>query len=121
NAEDIAEIVLEAGGNDLGIDETTTRRIHEFTDQVDELTTAAVKSAVDRDFELTLHCRELFKAVRDREKEILADLPEMPNDDLLRIREVLVSLQETAGYAMRNVEIATNLALNEDSDFVTIR
>jgi hypothetical protein len=33
---------------------------------------------------------------------------------------VLVSLQQTAGYAMRNAEIAANLALDEESKYVTI-
>ena len=58
--------------------------------------------------------------VRNREMEILDDLEEMPNSDLLRVREVLVSLGQTAQYAVRNAEIATNLALNEDSDHVSI-
>jgi hypothetical protein len=45
----------------------------------------------------------------------------MSNTDLLEIREVLVSLQQTAQYAMRNAEIAANLALNEESEHVTIK
>jgi hypothetical protein len=44
----------------------------------------------------------------------------MDNQDLLQVREVLVSLQQTAQYAMRNAEIAVNLALNEESDHTTI-
>ena len=58
--------------------------------------------------------------VRNREIEILDDLEEMPNGDLLRVREVLVSLGQTAQYAVRNAEIATNLALNEESTHVSI-
>ncbi len=81
----------------------------------------AVRAAVERDYELTIEARELFAEIEDREQEILQDLPEMSNEDLLRVREVLVDLQQTAGYAMRNVEIATNLALDEDSEYVTIR
>jgi hypothetical protein len=38
----------------------------------------------------------------------------------LRVREVLVSLAQTAQYAVRNAEIATNLALNEESVHTTI-
>jgi hypothetical protein len=45
----------------------------------------------------------------------------MSNRDLLRVREVLVSLQQTAQYAMRNAEIAANLALNEENEHVTIK
>ena len=62
----------------------------------------------------------MLGGVRNREIEILDDLEEMPNGDLLRVREVLVSLGQTAQYAVRNAEIATNLALNEDSNHVTI-
>ena len=49
------------------------------------------------------------------------DIPEMNNDQLLEIREVLVSLDQTAEYAIRNAEIATNLALNEESEHITIQ
>jgi hypothetical protein len=96
------------------------RRIREFTDQVDDITEKAVKSVVERDYDLTVECRELFRDIKDREQEILNDLPEMENKQLLQVREVLVSLQQTAQYAMRNAEIAANLALNEESDHVTI-
>ena len=58
--------------------------------------------------------------VRNREIEILDDFEEMPNGDLLRVREVLVSLGQTAQYAVRNAEIATNLTLNEESTHVSI-
>ena len=120
NAEDIAEIVIEAEGNALDVDSATLRRIREFTDQVDELTSVAVRAVVERDYDLTITCRSLFAQISDREQEILDDLPELSNTDLLAVREVLVSLQETAQYAMRNAEIAANLALNEESEHVDI-
>jgi phosphate uptake regulator len=120
NAEDIAEIVLETEGHTLNVDSATMRRIREFTDQVDDVTRLAVEAAVARDYDTTIEVRELFHQISDREDEILADLPEMENEDLLRVREVLVSLQQTAQYAMRNAEIAANLALNEESEHVTI-
>ncbi|MEE6209845.1 PhoU domain-containing protein [Salarchaeum sp. III] len=120
NAEDIAEIVLETEGHTLDIDSKILRRIREFTDQVDEITQLAVEAVVNRDYDATIEVRKLFKDIEDREDEILADLPEMDNDKLLRVREVLVSLQQTAQYAMRNAEIAANLALNEQSDHTTI-
>ena len=120
NAEDIAEIVIEAEGNALDVDSATIRRIREFTDQVDELTAVAVRAVVERDYDLTIKCRYLFAQISDREQEILDDLPELSNTDLLQVREVLVSLQETAQYAMRNAEIAANLALNEESEHVDI-
>ncbi|QCC48177.1 phosphate signaling complex PhoU family protein [Halobellus limi] len=120
NAEDIANIAMNAEGHTLDVDSGTMRRIREFTDQVDELTKTAVQSVVERDYDKTVECRTLFRQLRDREQEILDDLPEMENEELLQVREVLVSLQQTAQYAMRNAEIAANLALNEESEHVTI-
>ena len=120
NAEDIAEIAMEAEGNTLDVDESTMRRIRDFTDQVDEITEMAVESAVKRDYALTIEVKYLFKELKDREQDILTDLPEMSNAQLLQVREVLVSLQETAQYAMRIAEVAANLALNDENEFVTI-
>jgi phosphate uptake regulator len=120
NAEDIAEIALEAEDSSLNVDSATMRRIREFTDQVNEITELAVTAAVERDLDTTIEVREKFGAIKDREQEILSDLPEMDNSHLLQVREVLVSLQQTAEYAVRNAEIATNLALNEESDHITI-
>jgi len=120
NAEDIANIVVDADDNTLDVDSKTMRRIREFTDQVDGLTRTAVQSVVERDYDKTVECRTLFRQLRDREQEILDDLPEMDNVEVLQIREVLVSLQQTAQYAMRNAEIAANLALNEESEHVQI-
>jgi phosphate uptake regulator len=121
NAEDIAEIVLETEGHSLNVDQATMRRIREFTDQVNEITELGVRAAVERDYDMAIDTREKFAEVRNREIEILDDLEEMPNEDLLRVREVLVSLGQTAQYAVRNAEIATNLALNEESEHVTIQ
>jgi len=85
------------------------------------VTEMGVRSAVDRDYDIAVEVNRRFDDIRDNEQEILADLPEMDNADLLRIREVLVSLQQTAQYAVRNAEIATNLALNEESEHTSIR
>jgi len=120
NAEDIAEIVMDTDGHTLDVDQGTMRRIREFTDQVDDVTANAVTAAVDRDYDATVEVRDQFAEIEDREAEILTDLPEMGNDDLLEVREVLVSLQQSAQYSMRNAEIAANLALNEQSDHTTI-
>ncbi|GGJ10542.1 histidine kinase [Halobellus salinus] len=120
NAEDVATIVADADGDIPDVDSKTMRRIREFTDQVDELTRTAVQSVVERDYDKTVECRTLFRQLRDREQDVLDDLPEMTNDEVLQIREVLVSLQQTAQYAMRNAEIAANLALNEESEHVQI-
>jgi phosphate uptake regulator len=120
NAEDIADIALAAEDNALNVDNDTMRRIRDFTDEVDEITELAVEAAVERNFDTTVDVRERFADIEDREEEILADLPEMDNKHLLEIREVLVSLQQTAQYAVRNAEIATNLAQNEEDTHTTI-
>ncbi|MFB6310496.1 MAG: PhoU domain-containing protein [Salinirussus sp.] len=120
NAEDIAEIAVAAGDDGLAVAESEVRRIREFTDGVNDLTELAVKAAVDRDYDAAIEVRERFAAVGDREREILDDLPEMENESLLQVREVLVSLAQTAQYAVRNAEIATNLALNEESEHISI-
>ena len=120
NAEDIADIALAAENNALNVDNDTMRRIRDFTDEVNEITELAVEAAVDRDFDTTVEVREGFADIEDREEEILTDLPEMDNRHLLEIREVLVSLQQTAQYAVRNAEIATNLAQNEEDAHTTI-
>ncbi|MDG5774865.1 PhoU domain-containing protein [Haloarculaceae archaeon H-GB2-1] len=121
NAEDIAEIALEAEDHALSVDPATMRRIREFTDQVNEITELAVEAAVHRDYDAAIEVRKQFGEISNREQEILGDLDEMPNADLLEVREVLVSLQQTAQYAARNAEIATNLALNEESEHTTIQ
>ena len=121
NAEDIAEIVLETEGHTLNVESSTMRRIREFTDDVNHITELGVQAAVERDYDLAIETRTLFGEVQHREREILNDLDEMANDDLLRVREVLVSLGQTAQYAVRNAEIASNLALNEESEHVTIQ
>ena len=121
NAEDIAETVLDNADHPLELEQNTIRQIQEFSDRVDEITSLAVEAAVDRDYEATIRVRALFRELGDREHEILADLPEMSNEELLQVREVLVSLQQTAQYAMRNAEIAANLALNEESEHLTIK
>ncbi len=120
NAEDIAEIAMDVEDHKIDVDGPTMRRIREFTDQVDDLTALCVRAAVERDFELTIEARILYQELEDREQEILDDLPELSNEELLRVREVLVSLQQTTGYAMRNAEIATNLSLDQESEFVSI-
>jgi len=120
SAEDIAEIALEADGHALNVEQGTMRQIREFTDRVNEISELAVESAVERDYDTAIEARNRFADSDERQQAILADLPEMDNEQLLQIREVLVSLGETAQYAVRNAEIATNLALNEESDHISI-
>ncbi|MEF8818110.1 MAG: PhoU domain-containing protein [Haloferacaceae archaeon] len=120
HAQEIAEICLNAEGHTLDVDSSTMRQIREFTDSVDEITALAVRSVVERDYDLTIEVRQLFREIRDTERDLLESLPELSNATLLEVREVLVGLRQTAEYAVRNAEIAANLALNEDSNHVTI-
>jgi phosphate uptake regulator len=120
SAQDIADIALEADGHALNVDQATLRRIREFSERVDEISELAVQSAVQRDYDAANTARKEFADSEMQQREILADLPEMENEQLLQIREVLVSLEETAQYAVRNAEIATNLALNEESEYLSI-
>ena len=121
NAEDIATIVLETDGEAFDVDQSTMREIRELTDEVDELTTLAVEAVIERDYLLTTEIKRRFRAVKERQEALLAGLPELPNAELLEIREVLVSIQETAQYAIRNAEIAANLALHEKSEYVSVQ
>ncbi len=121
NAEDIAEIVLNAEGHALNVEQTTMRRIRDFTEEVNEISELAVDAAVNRDYDTAIEVRTRFNETNDRDQDILSDLPDMDNRQLLQVREVLVSLDQTAQYAVRNAEIATNLALNEESDHITIK
>ena len=120
NAEDIATIVVESDGEALDVSQSTMRKIRELTDDVNEISVLAVEAVIDRDYQLTTEVRRRFHDIKDREEQLLADLPELPNDQLLEIREVLVSLQETAQYAMQNAEIAANLALHGESENVSV-
>jgi phosphate uptake regulator len=120
NAEDIAETALESEDHTLTVESSTMRRIRDFTDQVNDITEKAVRAAVERDYDTAIEVRTQYAEIGDTEVEILNDLPEMDNDSLLQVREVLVSLQQTAEYAVRNAEIATNLALNEESEHTEI-
>jgi len=121
NAEDIAEIALEANDHSLSVDSSTMRRIRDFTEEVNEITKHAVGAAVDRNYDTAIQVRKTYSEIGDKEHDILEDLPEMDNESLLQVREVLVSLQQTAEYAVRNAEIATNLALDEESEHTTIQ
>ncbi len=121
NAEDIAETALSADGHALNVETATMRRIREYTDEVNELTALAVEATVNRDFDTAIEVKERFSAIENRAQKILEDVPEMENEELLKIREVLVSLDATAHYAVRNAEIAINLALDTDSDHITIQ
>jgi phosphate uptake regulator len=120
NAQDIAAIVLDRDGAPLDIEGATMRRLRDFADTIDDLTADAVRALIDRDYELSVDCRQRFHAVRDAEGDLLRDLPELSNETLLQVREVLVALRQTAEYAMRNAQIAANLALDRESEHVEL-
>ncbi len=120
NAEDIAEIVIQADSNKLAVDTATLREITDFCTQVDDLSSLAIEAVISQDYDLYLQCLEQFQAIEKAERTILSELSELENTELLQVRQVLVSLHHTAEYAMRNAEIAANFALNHDSKYLTI-
>ena len=120
NAEHMAEVVLDSNRDRMGLDETTIRKIRDYNDKLDVLTQLAVEAIVEQDFEKSLEAQELYEELSDEELSLLKDLPEMDKKHLLQVREILVDLQQTAEYAERNFEIASNLALNEQSEFTTL-
>jgi len=120
NAEDIATIVVDSDGEALDVEQSTIREIRELMEEVNEISEIAVAAVIERDYLRTTEVRRRFHEIKDREEQLLAELPELPNAELLEIREVLVSLQETAQYAMENAEIAANLALHQESEYVTV-
>lgn len=120
HAADIAELALAAGSTGGNVDDTTLRRIRAFTEQVHALTEKGIQCVGTREYDLAMDVRQQFAEIEDHKLEILTDIDEMPNEDFLRVHEVLVHLQQTAQNAVRNVEIGTNLALTGESPYTTI-
>lgn len=120
DAEDIANVVVTTDGETSVADRSIRRKLAEFSTQVDELSSLAIRAIVERDYDLYIQCRKRFADIEADEEAILAELPDTESAELLQIRQVLVSLHQTAEYAMRNAEIAANFALNQESRYVTI-
>jgi phosphate uptake regulator len=95
NAEDVAEIAL--ADAPPSIDETTLRQVRGFADDVDELLSESVAAVVERDYDRTVAVRETFRELSDREDAVLDGAADLPKEDLLDVREILVALRETAG------------------------
>jgi len=117
-AEDVARTVVDTGGTEAS--DGITNQIRGLNETVDDLTKLALEATLNPDFSKSMHVRNKFAAITDREREILVNVPELSNDEVLAIREVLVSLQRIAEYAMRNAEIAGNLSLNRGSEHLHI-
>lgn len=119
SAEDAAVAALDVRET-FGADSETVEAIRGLADAIDEITRRAVEALVDEDYEAAVDVRRSYRGIVDREREILEDLPDVTNDELLQVRELLVALRQSAEYAVRNAEIASNVALDRDSDHVTI-
>lgn len=120
NAEDIAASVIDSDGATLAVDQSTPRNITKFSSQVDELSSLAIEAVVEGEYDRYRECLELYHEIETTKQTLLESIPELDNTELLRIREVVVSLHHTAEYAIRNAEIAANFALNRDSKYVSI-
>jgi phosphate uptake regulator len=120
NAEDIATSVVEADGEPLAVDQPTIRNISTFSTQVSELSSLAIDTVIEREYDLYRECATLYNEIETAERTLLEAIPEVDNTELLRVRQIIVSLHQTAQYAIRNAEIAANLALDHDSGYVSI-
>jgi len=120
DSEDIANKVLESDTHTIDLDTGTSKTLLKLVEKVDDLTYNAVQSVVTFDFGIAVTCRELFSEINQLGESLMIEAAPMTNVDLLRLTEVLHSLTRSAGYAMRNVEIATNLSLNQNSEYVSI-
>ncbi len=120
NAEDIATLVLSVSGDIRPLDQSVSRDLLEFSSLVDGLSSLAIDAIVARDYDLYLECRTQFHAINNAEDSLLSELPELDPEELMRIRQAIISLHQTAEAAIRNAEIAANLILNQDSKYITI-
>lgn len=120
NALTIAEFALDTENPGQNVDDTTLQHIQAFTEQVHEITEQGVQCVVAPEYEQALDVRRKFAQIEDRETEILTAIDELPNEDLLRVHEVLVHLRKTAEEAARNAEIGMNLTLTGESPYTTI-
>lgn len=115
----IAKLAHDTEHPELNVDDTTLQRIRALTEQVHAITEQGVQCAVTPEYDLAMDVRRQFAAIEDRETEIMTNIDELPNEALLRVREVLVRLRQTAEEAVRNAEIGMNLALNAESPYIT--
>jgi len=120
NAEDIATNVIDSDGAILNVNQSTLRNIAAFGSQVDDLSSLAIDTIVHQEYDLYQECLNLYHDIETAEQTLLESIPELDNSELLRVRQIVVSLDQTAEYAIRNAEIAANFSLNRDSNYVSI-
>ncbi len=120
-ANELAGHVIEIHEGEMEIDEATTNDIRSLADRVNDLSAAGVQAFIERDFEQTVDIRSGFRHVDTLEDAVLENLDGSASKEELTIREILHSLQRAADYTARNGEIASTVALDGDSAFVTVR
>lgn len=120
NAEDIATNVINSDGAMLNVNQSTLRNIAGFSSQVGTLSSLAIDAIVHPDYDLYRECLNQYHNIETAEQTLLESVSEMDNSELLRVRQIVISLNQTAEYAIQNAEIAANFSLNQDDKYVSI-
>ncbi len=120
NAEDIASSVIKSTDDLLNIDTKVTRMVDELNTQINKLSVLSMDAITQQEYDLYIDCLSQYQEIQSTEKELLKTVPEVTNSELLLIREILVSLHQTAEYAIRNAEVSANFSLNQCSEYVDV-
>ncbi|WIV68186.1 phosphate signaling complex PhoU family protein [Natrialbaceae archaeon AArc-T1-2] len=115
----LAELVVEINRQEIDVDDTTVREIRNLSDRIDEIARESVTAAIERDYDLAMTPREHFRTIVDHKDAILDGLDGSVETQSY-VRDVLVRFQQIAEHSLRNAEIAANIALVEDSEYVTV-
>lgn len=120
NAESISKEIIKFEGEKLDVDKQTIKNISDFSVQVDELSKLAIDTVVKQKYELYNECTVKYTDIQTSKEDLLQNIPELDNEELLRVRQVIINLFQTTEYSIRNAEIALNFILNNDSEYVKI-
>ena len=120
NTEDIATNVIESEQETLKINNKVKRKINGLNDKINTLSTLSMDAIKQQKYDLYIDCISQYQEIQATEKELLETVPEVTNSELLLIREIIISLHQTAEYAIRNAEVSANFSLNQCSKYVDV-
>lgn len=120
NAEDIATNVVDSEEDLLNIDKKLVRKINKLNKKINELTDLSMKAISEQNYDIYVDCVSQYQEIQSIEKELLETVSGVTNSELLLIRDIIVSLHQTAEYAIRNAEISANFSLNQCSEYVDV-
>lgn len=115
----LADLAVDIDRRGIDVDDATMREIRSLADRIDEIAAESVTAAIERDYDLAMTPREQFRAIVDH-KDAILDALEGSAETQSSVRDVLVRFQQIAEYSLRNAEIAANIALLDDSEYVSI-